>query len=456
MLVNEEQLDHFRNLLIDLEVTHFAVIEANSGQAKIFKVSSIGSSIMGLTQEDGLIFLNENENGVLAKLQQVDNYLQITINPLKKENVYYFNNPENPELIFAQPYDFLVTGNHLIIFLPTESISLDSCTLIKAKFSKVEGEIIETKSLDSTVFESMKKEAHETYHDIRIFDHLFISNLSLVEELLEEMELAEKQKYVNAINNFKSQVDLVIALSDLAFDDEKYQLAFNFLNHVEHTLKSSELTLKKWRLLFRVGDIELLRDEILEFEREAGNSLDDRLMGFLSKAVTFGVLTRESFPAEIISRIEEWLYNRVEICVDPLWLTFESEEVNQFISKEFSDVPRELIINAANYLVSDYYHKFPSDSGAFRAIYNKQNAGARFSYDSPLISLFDSDDIIKSKIEEAAEGNAFQRLLLHIEHTFIRGKKYDGYRGYKNRREFMEKESIEFAESFLKNLNKKD
>jgi hypothetical protein len=455
MLITEEQLDNFRNFLIDLEVTRFAVLEFENHHSEVFEVSSMGSTIRGLSHKDGIFELSDNQMNILAKLQFVDNYLQVTINPLLKNDIYYFNNPENPELIFAQPYDFLITKKHLVVFLPAERMSIGDCSVIKAKFSKDKGEEIESIPLTDFFFHSLSKSDLSNYHDIRVFDYKFYNNFFLIEDVLNQLDISEKKKYIETINNSDSPEQFIINCSVLASQHEDYQLAFNFLNQAEGLLKSPFLSFKKWELLFRVGDTDLLREEILEYVSDGTRSLDDHLMGFLSRALQFEIVSEALFTKELIKKIDEWFYNWTDISVDPVWVAFESDKVNEFISKSLTDYPRDIIIRAVSFLMTEYYHKFPHDSNAFKSIYDKNDEGKRFSYDSLLVSIYESDVIIRNKMEQISNENTFQRLLLYIENKFIRGQTYNGYRGFRNRREFMEKEGEEFAESFLNNLDRK-
>jgi hypothetical protein len=98
-------------------------------------------------------------------------------------------------------------------------------------------------------------------------------------------------------------------------------------------------------------------------------------------------------------------------------------------------------------LVTDYYHKFTPPT---TKPYSQKDRAP--SWESELLESFFKDKYLTRKMEEelGPYKMGFGRLLLHIDCNFICGEVYNGYKGYKNRRDMMEQEGKEFAEDFLK------
>ena len=91
MKVAEEQLDYFRHILIDLEVTHVAVIRKEDGLRDIVHINTLDNKLLTYERfavpESDLV---KNEVA-LAKFNFKTNYLQITVNPQNNQTFYYHN-----------------------------------------------------------------------------------------------------------------------------------------------------------------------------------------------------------------------------------------------------------------------------------------------------------------------------------------------------------------------------
>ncbi len=429
MKITEENLDYFRHILIDLEVTHVAAINREAKLHKIYNITDLTPAY--LTDKHSLAEeyeLNDDETR-LVKFEYKDNYLQLTINPTAGEKVYYHNHPENPELIFAQPYDFLVTEGWLLIFLPTKLLDLKSVMILKATFSE-EVENIETISVaevtPKTIITYLEREDQKQYHDIRVYDQLFCSNFRVLENFIGDLEIAEKKDFVQIINSYNDPYELLLACGKLANSKDLDELAFLFFDAIDESSNLyGEATLEKLFFFYCLDEAAAFLAVVTTYPYQNNIPHNDFVMNEISKALCFGFLDKKQISDEFIKYHDQWIYKWREISVEPLSLIFADNKVQQFIDEQLKPKNKDTILRVITFLVTEYYHCYTSCA-------SKPNRSYA-SWDSKLLNLSNQDLITRKKIEEECgeEEMAFGRLLLYIDAKYICGEVYNSHKGYK-------------------------
>lgn len=457
MEIKEEALDYFRDILIDLEVSHVAIIDKLGHLDSVPMIEYMDqkylTNISCLQSESDL----EKGESLLVKFEYKSNFLQITINPKNTDAVYYYNPPENPELIFAQPYDFLITSNWMFIFLPKERIDLEWVGVLKAQLhnpvEKIEAMNLKGRTpKDVLAFLENLKDIE--FHDIRTYDQRFCDYFGLIEEFIEDLEVEDKMAIVQKINTFANPDELLLEAGKIASDRNILQLSYDFLSNVE---EDSEFYGKAMLEMLNLFDTEANQEnmwQVIDDYPFAKNVKDhDQVMNLISKMITVGSIDRSYVSEEFNLYYDKWLHAWTEISVDPLWVIFDDKNVHQFIDEQLKPKNREHLVGIIKCLVTDYYHKFTAPTTK-----PYSTKGAAPSWESELLTSFFKDKYLTNKMKEEVGDNqmAFGRLLLHIDCNFICGEVYNGYKGYKNRRDMMEQEGKEFAEDFLAKLALKE